>query len=183
MEYTFNMLHSNRLDVSYQGTEGLLEGDMTFTLNMVYDTSVDISYQGIQNVLEGDELYRAQFLKAFGMDTPRANQFGPNTFSEDRWRIVIDDLMPRLEHIPACIQLMDHVGKEIRIPYQPEKKREYHELCVMMLFSYTYFEQFHKVLRDLDHGRLSSDSTESTSPALSSLLSVLGSESNASNEE
>lgn len=124
---------------------------------MMYRFDVDVSYSTVDG-WTGDELYRQCFLDAFGM----------KEYDEVRWRTVFDELMCLVAHEPLMVALFEKVSSRVGFPIYSEKLDSSYEICLMFLFSYTYFEGFHKVLKDFESGTL-----DDTSPSYRALMECI----------
>lgn len=100
---------------------------------MLYHFEVDVSYQS----LEDDEVYQEQFLNAFGM----------NEFDETEWRKVFDELYERIIENTLIQDVVKYKCQAMQIPLR-DKEREYFEMGLIFLFSYDYFEHFHRILQE-----------------------------------
>jgi len=118
----------------------------------MYHFEVDVSYSYIQDNEKSDETYRECFLKAFGMEE----------YDDAQWRRVFDELCNNLFDMPLMIQLFTRISSKIGFPILHEKKRDSHEICLIFLFNYTYFEKFHRVLQDVHNQCLDADSSSYT---------------------
>lgn len=111
---------------------------------MLYHFDVDVSYQS----LEDDEVYQQQFLNAFGM----------NEFDETKWRKVFDELYERIIENTLIQDVVNYKCQAMQIPLR-DKEREYFEMGLIFLFSYDYFEHFHRILQEWFNGSLNEHSS------------------------
>jgi hypothetical protein len=112
--------------------------------NMLYHFDIDISYQSLKD----DEIYQHQFLNAFGM----------NEFDEKVWRKVFDELYERIMDNSVICDIVHYKCQALKIPFSKGKERNYFEMGLIFLFSYEYFEIFHRVLQEWNSGSLNEDS-------------------------
>lgn len=116
---------------------------------MRYRLNTDVSYSNLQDSV-GDELYQSQFKEAFGMSHV-------TEFDEKQWTAVFDELLSKIENDSIFKTIFHKISEKYNLtpPENEQHVKQYKEMCLVLLFSFTHFQAFHIVLRDYFQGTLS----------------------------